>query len=82
MDAGGVKIYKDISTIGELRKELSAHTYEMENQEPKVLKKAKVKEALGRSPDLADSFMIASWMWDRKANPQKDPKRNAKRISW
>lgn len=82
MDAGDVKIYKDISTIGELRKELSAHTYEMENQEPKVLKKAKVKEALGRSPDLADSFMIASWMWDRKANPQKDPKRNAKRISW
>lgn len=82
MDAGDVKIYKDISTIGELRKELSAHTYEMENQEPKVLKKAKVKEALGRSPDLADSFMIASWMWDRKVNPQKDPKRNAKRISW
>lgn len=82
MDAGDVKIYKDISTIGELRKELSAHTYEMENQEPKVLKKAKVKEALGRSPDLADSFMIANWMWDRKANPQKDPKRNAKRISW
>ena len=82
MDSGTIKIYKDVSTLAELRKELVAHTYEMENQEPKVLKKAKLKEALGHSPDVADSFMIASWMWDRKANPQKDPKRNAKRISW
>ncbi len=30
-----VKIYKDISTHCELRKELSAHTYEMETKNPK-----------------------------------------------
>lgn len=82
MDSGTIKIYKDVSTLGELRKELGAHTYEMENQEPKVIKKSKLKETLGRSPDVADSFMIASWMWDRKVNPQRDPKRNSKRISW
>lgn len=82
MDSGTIKLYKDVSTLGELRKELGAHTYEMENQEPKVIKKSKLKEVLGRSPDVADSFMIASWMWDRKVNPQKDPKHNTKRISW
>ena len=82
MDSGTIKLYKDVSTLGELRKELGAHTYEMENQEPKVIKKSKLKETLGHSPDYSDSFMIASWMWDRKVNPQKDPKRNSKRISW
>lgn len=82
MDSGTIKLYKDVSTLGELRKELAAHTYEMENQEPKVIKKSKLKETLGRSPDYSDSFMIASWMWDRKVNPQRDPKRNSKRISW
>lgn len=82
MDSGTIKLYKDVSTLGELRKELGAHTYEMENQEPKVIKKSKLKETLGRSPDYSDSFMIASWMWDRKVNLQKDPKRNSKRISW
>ena len=82
MDSGTIKIYKDVSTLGELRKELGAHTYEMENQQPKVIKKSKLKEILGHSPDYSDSFMIASWMWDRKVNPQRDPKRNSKRISW
>lgn len=82
MDSGTIKIYKDVSTLGQLRKELGAHTYEMENQQPKVLKKAKLKEALGHSPDYSDSFMIAGWMWDRKVNPQKDPKRNSNRIAW
>lgn len=82
MDSGTIKIYKDVSTLTELRKELGAHTYEMENQQPKVIKKSKLKEILGHSPDYSDSFMIASWMWDRKVNPQRDPKRNPKRISW
>ena len=82
MDSGAIKIYKDISTLAQLRKELGAHTYEMENQEPKVLKKAKLKESLGHSPDVADSFMIAGWMWDRKVNPGRDPKRNPNRIAW
>ena len=81
MDSGTIKIYKDVSTLGELRKELGAHTYEMENQQPKVIKKSKLKEILGHSPDYSDSFMIASWMWDRKVNPQRDPKRNPKLIS-
>lgn len=82
MDSGQVKIYKDLETLAQLRKELGVHTYEMENQEPKVLKKDKIKQTLGHSPDVSDSFMIANWMWDRKANPQRDPKRNPNRISW
>lgn len=61
MDSGSVKILNHLDN-GELRKQLAAHTYEMENQKPKVVKKDKIKEALGRSPDNADSAMIANYV--------------------
>ena len=61
MDAGAVKILHGIDD-GVLRQQLAAHTYEMENQKPKVIKKEKLKAKLGRSPDNADSAMIANWV--------------------
>ena len=61
IDAGAIKILHGIDD-GSLRQELAAHTYEMENQQPKVVKKEVLKGKLGHSPDNADSAMIANWV--------------------
>lgn len=61
MDAGAIKILHGIDD-GALRQQLAAHTYEMEDQKPKVIKKDKLKAKLGRSPDNADSAMICNWV--------------------
>ena len=82
MDAGEVKILNTINGLDELRKELSAHTYEMNNQTPDVVKKEKIKQAIGHSPDEADSFMIANHVRNMIKNPQNDPHRNVNRISF
>ena len=60
MDSGEVKIMNDLLTMMDLRKELAAHTYDMDNQTPSVVKKDKIKQLIGHSPDEADSFMIAN----------------------
>lgn len=59
-DDGSLKLSQDLSSMEDLRKELSAHTYEMREQVPDVLKKDKIRQVLGRSPDHADSLMIAN----------------------
>ena len=80
MDSGDIKILNTIDNLDELRKELAAHTYEMNNQTPDVVKKDKIKQMIGHSPDEADSFMIANWVRNQIKNPQNDPHRNANRI--
>lgn len=60
MDAGDFKIYYQLNNISELFRELGVHTYETVNLEPKVARKEDIKKELGRSPDLADSCMIAN----------------------
>lgn len=60
MDDGSFKIYHKLSGISELFRELGVHSYTTENMEPKVAKKEIIKQELGRSPDLADSCMIAN----------------------
>ncbi len=60
-DSCSVRILKSLSSLDELRRELSAHTYDMDNQDPKVVPKDKLKLKIGRSPDFADSLMIASF---------------------
>ena len=80
MDAGEVKILNTINGLDELRKELSAHTYEMNNQTPDIVKKEKIKQVIGHSPDEADSFMIANHVRNLIKNPQNDPHRNVNRI--
>lgn len=78
MDAGAIKVVFDLDD-GELRRQLAAHTYEMENQQPKVIKKEKLKLALGRSPDQADSAMIANFV-RRGGNAAHDERQNQSRI--
>lgn len=80
MDAGAVKFIHGLDD-GELRRQLAAHTYDMVDQKPVVLKKSKLKEALGRSPDQADSAMIANWV-RRGGNKSEDPKQNPSRLRW
>ena len=82
MDAGEVKILNSLVGLDELRKELSAHSYEMTNQEPSVVKKEKIKQAIGCSPDRADSLAIAGYVRHFIENPQLDPKRNRARLAW
>ena len=60
MDNGDFRIYFKLDSLNELFRELGVHTYETENLEPKVAKKEIIKLNLGRSPDLADSCMIAN----------------------
>lgn len=60
-DSGGLKLYHEMNGLEDLRKELLAHTFEVNNQEISVEKKEKIKLRLGRSPDLADALAIANW---------------------
>lgn len=63
LDAGDLQILNSLETITELRRQLMAHTYDVDDKlQPKVLKKDKIRELLGKSPDEADSFVIANWM--------------------
>lgn len=63
MDKGELQLLNSLDTITELRKQLMAHTYEMDEQlRPKVLKKDKIKEILGKSPDEADALVICNWI--------------------
>jgi hypothetical protein len=78
MDSGAVKIIHGIDD-GELRRQLAAHTYEMVDQKPHVLKKDKLKTVLARSPDNADSAMIANFV-RRGGNAAHDPKRQQGRV--
>lgn len=71
MDKGELQILNSLETITELRKQLMAHTYEVDDKlRPKVLKKDKIKEILGKSPDEADSLAICNWI-RRGGNPAK-----------
>lgn len=79
MDGTKLRLYSQLETLGELRKQLSVLTYEFdENLLPVVLNKKKVKEMLGYSPDEADSFMIAHWIMKGGGDVAKD----SDLISW
>lgn len=80
MDSGDLKIYSGINDIDSLRKELSAHSYTMSNQDPDVVKKDKIKQAIGHSPDRADSLAIANYVRNQIKNPQNNPRTNRNRL--
>ena len=60
---GDRRISSENPTNEHLRKQLQAHEYETEDNVVKVLSKKKVKQELGRSPDHADSAVIADWVY-------------------
>ncbi len=75
-DKGEVKIYKGLVTIDKLREQLIAHEYETQERIIYVKPKQEIKDALGVSPDYAESAYIAYWV----ANSNADPKQNINRI--
>jgi len=78
MDSGDIRVYTQLDTINELKRQLMAHSYEMNDKlEPVVISKKKLKEILGRSPDEADSFMIANFA---RIGTKNSPRQNASRI--
>lgn len=57
---GKVKIYAGGELdYTELRRQLTAHEYEIDADKPKVISKKTLRKMLGCSPDMADSFAIA-----------------------
>lgn len=59
-DAGKVKLLNTVIEAGKLLKQLSAHRYDLDTGKPRITKKKELRQALGRSPDHADSAMIAN----------------------
>ena len=80
MDSGSVKMLYELNGLDALKRQLTVHTYQMNNQVPDVLKKEKIKQVLGKSPDEADSFCIANFCRNWITNPANDPSRNPNRI--
>lgn len=79
LDEGKTKIYAQMESLGELRKQLTAMTHEFdENLEPVVIKKKLLKEILGYSPDEADSAMICDWV----AHGSNNERYNTNRIGF
>jgi phage terminase large subunit len=68
MQTGALKIYAGLPDKAELRKELAPHEYLNNGKVIKVTPKDKVKEAIGRSPDRADSLVIGRWLWNNSNN--------------
>lgn len=63
---GTFKIWKECPELGELRKDLLAHTYETTDKQTLVESKKKMKKRLGRSPDFSDA-VVMGW---REAVPE------------
>ena len=80
MDAGDVKILEGMQGLDELRRELMSHSFTMKNQEPDVVKKDKIKQAIGHSPDLADSFAICNYARRMAEHPELSPRTNKNRL--
>lgn len=59
-DEGKIKILYSVIEKGELLKQLTAHRYDLDTGKPRVTKKKELRAVLGRSPDHADSAMIAN----------------------
>lgn len=59
-DNGAVKLLNTIVEEGTLIRQLAAHRYDLDSGKPVVTRKKDLRKVLGRSPDHADSAMIAN----------------------
>lgn len=59
-DEGKIKILYSVIEKGDLLKQLTAHRYDLDTGKPRITKKKDLRQVLGRSPDHADSAMIAN----------------------
>lgn len=62
MEQGKFFFYDGCPHLAELKQELLWHGFETKDKQFCVEKKDKIKERLGKSPDLADALFIAYWM--------------------
>lgn len=76
-DEGKIKILHTVIEAGQLLRQLTAHRYDLDTGKPRVTKKKELRQVLGRSPDHADSAMIANMI----ANKMK-PKNIESYIRW
>lgn len=76
-DAGAIKILNTLVEEGTLLRQLAAHRYDMDSGKPAVTRKKDLRQILGRSPDHADSAMIANM-----AANQFKPKNISSYIRW
>lgn len=59
MEKGEFLFYQGCPHLGDLKKELLYHTFEIKDKFMKVEKKEEIKLRLGKSPDIADAVAIA-----------------------
>lgn len=59
-DEGKIKILYKLIEDGNLLRQLTAHRYDLDTGKPRITKKKELRQLLGRSPDHADSAMIAN----------------------
>lgn len=59
-DEGKIKILYSIIEDGNLLRQLTAHRFDLDTGKPRITKKKELRQLLGRSPDHADSAMIAN----------------------
>ncbi len=64
-DEGKIKILDKVLEAGYLLRQLTAHRYDTDTGKPRVTKKKELREVLGRSPDHADSAMIANLAYNK-----------------
>lgn len=76
-DEGKVKLLYTVIEAGKLLRQLSAHRYDLDTGKPRITRKKELRQMLGRSPDHADSAMIANMA----ANKFK-PKNISSYIRW
>lgn len=76
-DEGKIKILNTIIEKGLLLRQLTAHRYDLDSGKPRVTKKKELREVLGRSPDHADSAMIANMAYNKLR-----PKNISSYIRW
>lgn len=71
-----IKIWHEVVEKGLLVRQLSAHKYDLDTGKPRITNKKALRTALGRSPDHADSAMIAAMAYRSK------PKAVSSYIRW
>jgi phage terminase large subunit len=76
-DKGDIKVLNTVWEKGNLLRQLTAHRYDLDTGKPRVTRKKELRQLLGRSPDHADSAMIANMA----ANTLK-PKNISSYIRW
>jgi phage terminase large subunit len=76
-DSGAIKVLNSVIEEGTLLRQLAAHRYDLDSGKPVVTRKKDLRQTLGRSPDHADSAMIANMA----ANKMK-PKNISSYIRW